>query len=163
MTVENDASLELSNQLCFSVYSTAHAFTRLYSNLLKPLDVTYTQYIVLLALWEEDGLTVRALGDRLGLDSGTLTPLLRRLEAAGHVLRRRDRRDQRRVHIHLTDQGRAARPDAQAVRSAVSRATGFSPTELRAVQSQLERLCAALDDATHESAERRPAPRQMVD
>lgn len=140
-----DDSLALSNQLCFSVYSTAHAFTRLYSTLLKSLDVTYTQYLVLLVLWEEDGPTVKALGDRLSLDSGTLTPLLRRLEEAGYVRRERDRRDQRRMHVHLTELGHRVRPDVQAVRRAVFEATGLSHGELKDLQNQLEQLRTGLE------------------
>ncbi len=121
-----DDSLELGNQLCFSVYSTAHAFTRLYTSLLKSLDVTYTQYLVLLVLWEEDGPTVKALGDRLSLDSGTLTPLLRRLEEAGYVRRVRAERDQRCMHVYLTDHGRAVRPEVHDVRRSVFEATGLT-------------------------------------
>ncbi len=140
-----DDALALGNQLCFSVYSTAHAFTRLYSSLLKSLDVTYTQYLVLLVLWEQDGPSVRELGDRLSLDSGTLTPLLRRLEEAGYVQRERDDRDQRRLHVHLTDLGRRVRPDIQAVRRAVVEATGLSHAELEDLQARLEQLRAGLE------------------
>lgn len=142
-----DDSLELGNQLCFSVYSTAHAFTRLYTSLLKSLDVTYTQYLVLLVLWEEDGPTVKALGDRLSLDSGTLTPLLRRLEEAGYVRRVRAERDQRCMHVYLTDHGRAVRPDVHDVRRSVFEATGLSFEELKDLQGRLETLRSALDSA----------------
>lgn len=139
--------LALSNQLCFSVYSTAHAFTRLYAGLLQSLDVTYTQYLVLLVLWEREGLTVKEIGERLTLDSGTLTPLLRRLEQAGYVRRERDSGDRRRVHVYLTARGHDARPDLERVREAVFGATGLSPDEVRALRGHLERLRAALDAA----------------
>jgi DNA-binding MarR family transcriptional regulator len=149
-----DDSLALGNQLCFSVYSTAHAFTRLYSTLLKSLDVTYTQYLVLLVLWEEDGPTVKSLGDRLSLDSGTLTPLLRRLEQAGYVRRERDGRDQRRMNVYLTDLGRRVRPDVQAVRRAVFEATGLSQGELKDLQRQLEYLRAGLEGGVRRHRDR---------
>ena len=77
--------LALSNQLCFAFYSVSHAFSRAYRQFLDPLGLTYPQYVVLLVLWEQDSLTVKEIGDRLFLDSGTLTPLLKRLEAAGHI------------------------------------------------------------------------------
>lgn len=150
MTRDDEAldPLVLSNQLCFSVYSTAHAFTRLYRELLGSLDVTYTQYLVLLALWEHDGLSVKQLGERLRLDSGTLTPLLRRLEAAGYVRRSRDRDDERRLRVHLTERAAAARPEVERVRRTVFDATGFSQAELEQLRRRLEALRAALDAAS---------------
>ena len=98
--------LKLDNQLCFAVYSASLAMTRLYKPQLDKLGLTYPQYLVMLALWEEDGLMVSALGERLSLDSGTLTPLLKRLEANGLVARVRDVAEERRVHITLTAAGR---------------------------------------------------------
>src|SRR3954463_16375045 len=89
--------LQLDNQLCFAVYAAAHAFNATYKPLLEPLGLTYPQYLAMLVLWEEDGVTVSAIGSRLGLDSGTLTPLLKRLEAAGLVSRLRDAADERQV------------------------------------------------------------------
>src|SRR5581483_2599303 len=94
-----DAELSLDRQLCFAVYAAAQAFNATYKRLLAPLGVTYPQYLVMLVLWERDGLTVTAIGDRLGLDSGTLTPLLKRLEAAGLVTRLRDSSDERQLRI----------------------------------------------------------------
>src|SRR5712664_4872752 len=91
-----DSPLLLGNQLCFAIYSTAHAFNRVYKPLLEKLGLTYPQYLVLLVLWERDGLTVSELGERLSLDSGTLTPLLKRLEANGLIQRQRDSADERR-------------------------------------------------------------------
>src|SRR5947209_18661544 len=90
-----DPPLLLANQLCFAVYSTAHAFNRFYKPLLDRLGLTYPQYLVMLVLWEEDGMSVKAIGERLFLDSGTLTPLLKRLEAAGLAKRTRSSEDER--------------------------------------------------------------------
>lgn len=99
----------LDNQLCFAVYAAAHAFGRAYRNLLGRYELTYPQYLVLLVLWEQDGLSVKEIGNRLFLDSGTLTPLLKRLEASGRVRRARDRVDERQVSIFLTPDGEALR------------------------------------------------------
>src|SRR6267143_6393446 len=104
-----DLPLLLGNQLCFAIYSTAHAFNRVYKPLLKRLGLTYPQYLVMLVLWERDGLPVRDIGERLFLDSGTLTPLLKRLETAGLVRRTRSTDDERQVLIDLTPQGQALR------------------------------------------------------
>src|ERR1700737_1717466 len=95
----------LGNQLCFAVYSTAHAFNRVYKPLLDRLGLTYPQYLVMLALWERDGVPLKDIGERLFLDSGTLTPLLKRLEAAGLVKRTRSTEDERQVKIVLTALG----------------------------------------------------------
>lgn len=97
-----DDLLKLDHQLCFALYSASLAMTKLYKPLLDDLGLTYPQYIAMLALWEEDGMTVSALGERLHLDSGTLTPLLKRLEAADLLVRLRDVEDERRVRIRLT-------------------------------------------------------------
>src|SRR5437763_17166451 len=96
---EHDPMLLLDNRLCFALYSASLAMTKLYKPLLEELGLTYPQYLAMLVLWERDGLTVSELGERLSLDSGTLTPLLKRLEAAGLVSRVRDTRDERRVHV----------------------------------------------------------------
>ncbi len=101
----------LDNQLCFAVYAAAHAFGRAYRNLLGRHELTYPQYLVLLVLWEQDGLSVKEIGNRLFLDSGTLTPLLKRLEASGRVRRARDRVDERQVSIFLTVAGEALREE----------------------------------------------------
>ncbi|MGT2480129.1 MarR family winged helix-turn-helix transcriptional regulator [Methylobacterium oryzae CBMB20] len=101
----------LDNQLCFAVYAAAHAFGRAYRNLLGRHELTYPQYLVLLVLWEQDGLSVKEIGNRLFLDSGTLTPLLKRLEASGRVRRARDRVDERQVSIFLTADGESLRDE----------------------------------------------------
>src|SRR3989338_5795761 len=100
-----DAMLLLDNQLCFALYSTSLAMTKLYKPLLDELGLTYPQYLAMLVLWEKDGLTVSELGERLFLDSGTLTPLLKRLEVSGLISRIRAVEDERRVHITLTAAG----------------------------------------------------------
>jgi len=107
--------LQLDEQLCFALYSASRAVIRAYAPLLEPLGLTYPQYLVLLVLWEGDGISVTELGDRLALDSGTLTPLLKRLEHQGAVERRRADEDERVVRIHLTPAGRALRAKARKV------------------------------------------------
>jgi DNA-binding MarR family transcriptional regulator len=104
--------LKLSDQLCFALYSTSLAMTKVYKPLLAKLGVTYPQYLVLLVLWENNGLVVSTIGERLYLDSGTLTPLLKRLEAGGLITRQRDAADERRVRIHLTAAGSAMKAEA---------------------------------------------------
>src|SRR6202795_2218783 len=110
-----DLPLLLGNQLCFAIYSTAHTFTRIYKPLLERLRLTYPQYLVMLVLWERDGLPVKDIGERLFLDSGTLTPLLKRLEAAELIKRTRSTKDERQVLVALTARGQALREKARAV------------------------------------------------
>src|SRR3989442_6319317 len=142
-----DLPLRLDNQLCFAVYSTAHAFNRVYKPLLDALDLTYPQYLVMLALWEQDGVTVKDIGARLQLDSGTLTPLLKRLEPAGLVRRARDAADERQVRIGLTAQGRALREKATSVPRGILAAAGRSADELHALKTELIRLRDSLNAA----------------
>ena len=132
--------LQLDHQLCFALYSASLAMTKLYKPLLAPLGLTYPQYLVMLVLWETDGLTVSQLGERLALDSGTLTPLLKRLEAAGLVQRLRDTADERRVLLQLTPQGRALKTRALAVPEAVACAAGCKLDELTALTARLKAL-----------------------
>src|SRR5262244_4245764 len=107
-----DQPLRLDNQICFAIYSAAHAFNRVYKPLLDQLGLTYPQYLVMLVLWERDGVPVKEIGERLFLDSGTLTPLLKRLEAAGLVKRSRSTEDERVVLIHLTGAGKRLKRSA---------------------------------------------------
>lgn len=137
--------LALDQQLCFAVYSAAHALNRTYKPLLDPYGLTYPQYIALMTLWEEDGRTVKALGATLGLDSGTLSPLLKRLEAAGYIHRARDRSDERQVLVTLTEKGRAMKRDAVAIRLAIGEATGCSLEALQALTAQLQALAGRLE------------------
>jgi DNA-binding MarR family transcriptional regulator len=145
-----DAPLMLSNQLCFALYSTAHAFNRVYKPLLDRLGLTYPQYLVMLVLWERDGLAVKEIGERLFLDSGTLTPLLKRLEAAHLVKRTRSNADERQVLVALTAQGAALREKAKAVPPAIFAATGCGIGELQALQKDLLALRDQLNAAVGE-------------
>ncbi|WP_312131854.1 MarR family winged helix-turn-helix transcriptional regulator [Diaphorobacter nitroreducens] len=139
-TPPSPPELLLDNQLCFALYSASLAMTKLYKPLLDTLGLTYPQYLVMLALWERDGLTVSELGERLFLDSGTLTPLLKRLEAAGLVVRLRDVQDERRVRITLTGQGRALRDGAQPIPHCVLARTQCTPADIGALTAQLHAL-----------------------
>ncbi|KFL26685.1 MarR family transcriptional regulator [Devosia sp. 17-2-E-8] len=132
--------LSLDKQLCFAVYAAGHAFTRFYKPRLDALDLTYPQYLVFLVLWEEDGLTVKALGDRLFLDSGTITPLVKRLEARGLLTRKRDDEDERQVRVLLTREGRAMRSKALAVPLAVVGATGLDNATFEHLKGELDLL-----------------------
>jgi len=145
-----DLPLLLGNQLCFAIYSTAHAFNRVYKPLLKRLGLTYPQYLVMLVLWEGDDLPVKDIGERLFLDSGTLTPLLKRLEGAELINRTRGTEDERQVLIALTPRGQALREKARAVPQAILAASACSLTELSVMKNELvalrDRLNAALDE-----------------
>lgn len=132
--------LRLDHQLCFALYSTSLTMTRLYKPHLDRLGLTYPQYLAMLALWEQDGQSVGELGARLHLDSGTLTPLLKRMEASGWLERRRSRADERRVEILLTAAGRRLKPRAAGVPLALLAASGCSAGELRALSQQLQQL-----------------------
>lgn len=133
-------SLKLDNQLCFALYSTQLAMNKLYRGLLKALDLTYPQYLVMLVLWEQDQRTVSEIGERLFLDSATLTPLLKRLEAAGLVSRRRDTADERQVVISLTDAGRALRAKAADIPQQIGCAVACSLDEAKALHGRLNQL-----------------------
>src|SRR5882757_10025427 len=125
-----DWPLQLDNQICFAVYSTAHAFNRVYKPLLDRLSLTYPQYLAMLVLWERDGVPLKDIGERLFLDSGTLTPLLKRLEAAELIKRTRSTKDERQVLVALTARGQALREKARAVPQAILAASACSVTEL---------------------------------
>ncbi len=135
-----DQALLLDNQVCFALYSTSLAMTKLYKPLLEELGLTYPQYLAMLVLWEQDGMSVSALGERLYLDSGTLTPLLKRLEAAGLVARIRAVDDERRVHISLTAAGRKLKLKAAKVPACVLEATQCSIPELVSLTQQVQAL-----------------------
>ena len=137
--------LQLDSMLCFAIYAAGHAFTRFYKPRLDALGLTYPQYLAFLVLWEQDGPTVKALGDRLFLDSGTITPLLKRLEARNLLIRQRDTVDERQVRIVLTDAGRALREQALAVPLAVSTALGSDAEAAAALRQGLHRLREQLD------------------
>lgn len=140
-----DQFLLLSNQICFAAYSTAHSFTRVYKPLLDALGLTYPQYLAMMVLWERDDLAVKEIGELLHLDSGTLTPLLKRLEAAGLVTRARSAQDERQVRIKLTASGRALREKAKAVPMGILKACDRSPEELGRLKDELLKLRDQLD------------------
>ena len=132
--------LQLDQQLCFALYAASRSVTGLYRPLLEPLGLTYPQYLVMLVLWEQDGLTVRELGQRLQLDSGTLTPLLKRLQAAGLVNRQRRKADEREVDIRLTEAGLALREQASDVPKCMARCLPLSLDQVQALRDELKRL-----------------------
>ena len=132
--------LQLDNQLCFALYSTSLAMTKLYKPLLDELGLTYPQYLAMLVLWEKDGLMVSELGERLYLDSGTLTPLLKRLEASGLVSRLRDVADERRVHISLSPAGRKLKALAAKIPGCILTASQCSVPELTTLTQQVQAL-----------------------
>jgi len=137
---EASAWLALDHQLCFALYAASLAMTKTYKPLLAPLGLTYPQYLAMLVLWEGDAITVSQLGDRLTLDSGTLTPLLKRLQALGLVTRQRDSLDERRVLLRLTAAGRALREQAVAVPQAIACATACDLQQIGALAAQLTTL-----------------------
>lgn len=139
--------LRLDLQLCFALYGASNRVTRLYRPLLAPLGLTYPQYLVMLALWEQAPRSVGDLGEALDLDSGTLTPLLKRMEGQGLVSRARDPRDERRVMVSLTEQGVALRTAASSVPGALVCRLGGKLGDLAALRNALQALNRRLDDA----------------
>ncbi|WP_028445718.1 MarR family winged helix-turn-helix transcriptional regulator [Chitinimonas koreensis] len=139
----NDADwLRLDAQLCFRLYAASRAVTRCYQPLLAGLGLTYPQYLVMLVLWEADDLTVKAIGERLSLDSGTLTPLLKRLEQAGLLRRERRAGNEREVRIVLSEAGRDLREQAKSVPPGLMAAMGLSLEEIGALRGLLDKLLA---------------------
>jgi len=142
--VANEDLLKLDRQLCFAVYAAGHALTAAYKPLLDPFGLTYPQYLVLLVLWERDGLNVKEIGARLQLDSGTLRPLLKRMEAAGYVRRHRNPSDERQLQVGLTPAGSALRERVGAVREQIVCALGRSEEAIQALKTQLHDITALL-------------------
>ncbi|PXW30217.1 UNVERIFIED_CONTAM: DNA-binding MarR family transcriptional regulator [Williamsia faeni] len=140
-------ALRLDNQLCFALYSASRATTAAYRPMLHALGLTYPQYLVLLVLWEEEAITVRRLGQRLHLDSGTLSPLLKRLEAAGYLHRNRSPSDERSVEVTLTDAGRELESKAQCIPEQLFTATGLNPDEAEALRNAVQLLTVALRES----------------
>ncbi|KQR67218.1 MarR family transcriptional regulator [Arthrobacter sp. Leaf337] len=134
----------LNRQVCFALYSASKAATAVYRPMLDQLGLTYPQYLVMLVLWEDQPRSVRELGEELGLDSGTLSPLLKRLESLGLVERRRSTEDERRVEVFLTDSGAALSARANAIPQQLADAAGLSAAELDQLRETLGRLTAAL-------------------
>lgn len=143
-TTDADRWLELDRQLCFALYSTSLAMTKRYKPLLAPLGVTYPQYLVLLVLWQHRELGVAELGERLFLDFGTLSPLLKRMEASGWLVRTRDTRDERRVRVRLTESGEALRQTARTVPPQLADAMQCHLDEITSLTQRLQQLRAQL-------------------
>jgi len=141
----------LDDLLCFAIYSTGFAFNRVYRKPLRRLGITYPQYLVMLALWDEDGVTVGRLGERLFLDTNTLTPLLKRLEGLDLISRRRSDTDERRVLITLTPKGRTLRREADDVMRCVGEAAGMPIAELARLTKEIRALRANLERAVESS------------
>lgn len=145
-------ALLLDHQLCFAVYSASLTMTKAYKPLLSKLGLTYPQYLALLVLWEKDDRPVSELGERLFLDSGTLTPLLKRMEAAGWVQRQRSTEDERRVHVVLTPEGRALKAQAECIPGQMAGALNCSTAQLASLTQELHGLRARLQAAMDASA-----------
>lgn len=150
------SDLELQKQVCFALYSASRTVTSLYRPLLEPLGLTYPQYLVLLVLWEQGDTTVKQLGEELMLDSGTLSPLLKRLEAAGLVTRARSTHDERSVVIRLTAGGTAMRARAEAIPRSIAKATGIPARELAELRETLRAI--ANQSQTDQPAHQRRNP-----
>lgn len=136
--------LSLDNQLCFPLYAASRELTRCYKPLLDPLGLTYPQYVTMMALWERDGVKVGELGERLHLDSATLTPLLKRLESRGYLHRQRSAEDERAVIVTLTDEGRDLRIQALDVPRCMAGSIALSPEDAFELKRLLDKLLAAL-------------------
>lgn len=144
MTVAFPDPLPLDSQLCFSLYGASMAMTRAYKPMLDRLGITYPQYLVLHALWEEDGRTVGAIAARLSLESSTITPLVKRLEAAGLVERRRDAADERQVRVMLSPRGSAMREESRCLAEGIGARTGLGLAQIQALTAQIQALRRAL-------------------
>ncbi len=149
-SVMKPGSAQLSDFLCFAVYSANLAYGKAYKPILDKLGVTYTQYLAIVALWEQDHQTVSGLGEKLFLESNTLTPILKRLEAMGYLTRQRSAADERQVVVSLTEAGRALRE--QGLEMDLVAATGLSPEEFRVLQNGIANLRDNLRAHVRESA-----------
>lgn len=146
-SIEPMDALALESQLCFALYSTQLAMNKVYRGLLRELELTYPQYLVMMVLWQQDRRTVSEIGEQLTLDSATLTPLLKRLENAGLLTRQRSRQDERQVEVALTEQGRELRQRAESIPHSVICASQCSPEELKHLKDELNRLRRQLNDS----------------
>lgn len=147
----------LGDFMCFAVYSTNLAYSRVYKPVLEALGLTYTQYVTIICLWEEDDQTVKGLSEKLFLEPSTMTPMLKRLEAMGYVRRERDREDERSVRVSLTDAGRALREKAFDYREITAKAAGLAPDEFRALQKAIVNLRTNLVEAAGQVSGAPPA------
>ncbi|MEU1861199.1 MarR family winged helix-turn-helix transcriptional regulator [Streptomyces gardneri] len=144
-TVPDEDFLRLDHQICFSLHAATRAFNGVYREALKELGLTYPQYLVMLVLWEHGELPVKGIGERLRLDSGTLSPLLKRLEAAGYVERRRSPEDERSVTVRPTGEGIALKEKARGVPRRIAAATGLPLEDIRDLRERLDALAVRLD------------------
>ncbi|WP_332854951.1 MarR family winged helix-turn-helix transcriptional regulator [Duganella sp. S19_KUP01_CR8] len=142
----------LGDFMCFAVYSTNLAYSRVYKPVLEKLGLTYPQYVTIICLWEEDNQTVKALSEKLFLEPSTMTPMLKRLEAMAYVRRERDSEDERSVRVSLTDAGRELREKAFAFRAVTAKASGLEPEEFRVLQKAIVKLRTSLIHASSQSA-----------
>lgn len=151
--MSSDELLKLDNQLCFALYACSRAFIRTYRPLLDEIGITYPQYLVLMVLWEKDGKTVKDLGEMLFLDSGTLTPLLKRMENAELLIRRRSKKDERKVRIHLTEKGKNLKQKAYKIPEIMVCHSGVTADHYVALKENLEGLLKSIkqyqDDENH--------------
>ncbi|MHA6687306.1 MarR family winged helix-turn-helix transcriptional regulator [Mesorhizobium sp. A556] len=152
-------NIPLEDQLCFSLYSTSMAVSRLYKPLLDGLGITYPQYLVLNALWEKDGLSISAIATRLDLEPSTITPLVKRLEAASLVRRLRSAEDERSVRVIMTDQGKALSEQSRCLGEALFAKAGMTAKEMIALNQEVRRLRAALTAEAKSSSIKNP-PKQ---
>ncbi len=136
----DDLPKSVEEFICFNIYSAGHAFNRAYSPMLKELNLTYPQYIALTILWEEDGLNIGELCDRLRLESNTVTPLLKRLESLGHIKRKRGEIDERQVFVSLTPSGRALQKHAANITKCIIETTGYDLEKLEALVKNISNL-----------------------
>lgn len=143
-------TLPLDSQLCFSIYSTSIAIQRVYKPMLDKLGVTYTQYLVLSALWEKDGLTIGAIADRLALEPSTVTPAVKRLETAGFLKRQRSKTDERQVEVHLTPKGLALHARTGCLTDALLHHSGFQPQDMVELNRRVKLLRQGMREAAAE-------------
>lgn len=146
-TIDPKLALLLDQQICFALYSTSLAMTKIYRKVLADLGLTYPQYLVMMVLWEKDEITVSEIGERLFLDSATLTPLLKRIEALDLITRTRAAKDERQVIVTLTGAGKKLRKQAESIPPSILCATGCEPAELFDIKNSLSKLRSNLIDA----------------
>ena len=144
--MENSESLKLENQICFPLYVIAKEITGLYRPFLDELDITYPQYLVMMVLWENDGLPVNHIGEKLYLDSGTLTPLLKRLEAKGLILRKRKKEDERVVQVFISDLGKELQQKACEIPSKIYHKVGVSKEDGAELSNSVKKILNKLDN-----------------
>ncbi|MBR4078425.1 MAG: MarR family transcriptional regulator [Oscillospiraceae bacterium] len=152
MNEQNYDALKIENQLCFPLYACSREVIKQYKPYLDKMDLTYTQYVVMLALWEEKEMTVKALGDRLYLDSGTLTPLLKKLETKGYITRTRSRKDERNLLVGVTESGAALREVAMEMPRAIREHTELSREETETLYRLLYKILAYVDERNEREA-----------